>query len=544
MTNPFPPFNSIRLALTVLAGVFAPAALQARTWHVSAQGLDANPGSESSPFREIRKAISVIAPGDTVLVADGAYQGFDVKNVGSLSAVTTIRATGTNAVVTPTLDRGGNNPHNILISDSTQVVVDGLRSFQGPTSGMRIYLSNKITVRNGVFGNNGKWGILTSHCDDLLLENNECYGSVLEHGIYVANSGDRPVVRGNRIHGNTNSGLRANGDINQGGDGIISGAIFENNIIYDNGVSGGAAMNFDGLQDGIIRNNLIYGNRATGIALFKGGGAAGPKGMQVLNNTIIVMAGGRYCLRITDVVGPLFVRNNILYNLNTVKGPFSWNTPSDAAFTDSDYNAFGGGQYISTDGEASRITMTAWRAAGREPHSIVSTTLAGLFVSSATNDYQLAASSPAINQGTALPGVTHDLLGTPRPQGTTVDMGTYEYSLYASWKSAQGIPADTPADADADCDGVPLLLEYSLGLSTIANDSSALPTASTASGLLQLAYQELRQDVLYIVEVSADLKTWTTSGVSLAISGGQRVASVPITPGGRRFLRLRVTLLQ
>eukprot|EP01031_Cornospumella_fuschlensis_P009515 gene9515-11677_t len=90
---------------------------------------------------------------------------------------------------------------------------------------MRIVDSNGITVRNSVFGNNGKWGIVTSHCDDLLLENNDCYGSVIEHGIYVANSGDRPTVRGNLIHGNTNSGLRANGDISQGGDGIISGAV-------------------------------------------------------------------------------------------------------------------------------------------------------------------------------------------------------------------------------------------------------------------------------------------------------------------------------
>ncbi len=543
MKNPHSQITRICLTLAVLLCVFAPAAISARTLHVSPQGLDSNSGSESSPFREIRKAIAVIIPGDTVLVADGTYKGFDVGNVGSVSAVTTIRAIGTAAVVTPTTDRGVNNPHNIMIWQSTQVVVEGLRTFQAPTAGMRIVQSNNITVRNGVFGNNGKWGILTSHCNDLLLENNECYGSVLEHGIYVANSGDRPVVRGNRIHGNTNSGLRANGDINQGGDGIISGAIFENNIIFDNGVSGGAAMNFDGLQDGIIRNNLIYGNRATGIALFKGGGAAGPKGMQVLNNTIIVMAGGRYCLRITDVVGPLVVRNNILYNLNTAKGPFSWNTPSDAAFTDSDWNAFGGGQYVSTDGEASRITMTAWRVAGHEPHSIVSTTLAALFAASA-DDYQLAPNSPAINRGTALPGVTHDLLGIPRPQGEGTDIGAYVYANYASWKTAHGITANTPPDADEDCDGVPLLLEYSLGLSTSDNDSASLPTVSTANGLLQLAYQALRQDVLYIVEASADLKTWTSNGVSQKNTGAQILASVPIVSGACCFLRLQVTLLQ
>jgi hypothetical protein len=52
-----------------------------------------------------------------------------------------------------------------------------------------------VTIRNGVFGNNGTWGIFTDFADDLLLENNECFGSVAEHGIYVSNSGERPVLR-------------------------------------------------------------------------------------------------------------------------------------------------------------------------------------------------------------------------------------------------------------------------------------------------------------------------------------------------------------
>jgi len=59
--------------------------------------------------------------------------------------------------------------------------------------------------------------------------------SQAEHGIYVGNSGDRPVIRRNVVWGNNANGIHMNGDLSQGGDGIISGAIVEGNIIHDNG---------------------------------------------------------------------------------------------------------------------------------------------------------------------------------------------------------------------------------------------------------------------------------------------------------------------
>ncbi|HYF37815.1 MAG TPA: right-handed parallel beta-helix repeat-containing protein, partial [Prosthecobacter sp.] len=427
--------------------LMTPGMLSARDIHVAPGGSDTTgTGAAATPYREIRKAVSVIAAGDTVLIAPGAYKGFDAVSLGSAVTTTTIRATGPGVTITPTTDRGTNNQHNIVVWLCTKVIFEGLTSTNATTSGMRLIECQGVTIRGGTFANNGKWGIVTSHCVDVVLENNDCSGSVLEHGIYVANSGDGPIVRGNRIYGNTNSGLRLSGDANQGGDGIISGALIENNIIYDNGASGGGAMNMDGLQDSIIRNNLIYNNRATGIALFKGLSTAGPSGVKVLNNTIIVSATGRYCLRITDVVGGLTVRNNILYNLNTARGQFSWNTPADAAFTDSDYNLFGGGRYVSTDGENSRITMTNWIAAGHEPHSVANSILVDLFLALASNDYRLSKTSPATNAGTALADVPTDLLGVVRPQGPAPDIGAYEFSPLAAWKASHTLPISTSHD--------------------------------------------------------------------------------------------------
>ena len=89
--------------------------------------------------------------------------------------------------------------------------------------------------------------------------------------MYLSNSGDRPVVRGNVAHDNAASGIQLNADATMGGDGIIEG-----NVIYGNGVLGGASINLGGVEDSVIRNNLVHDAHASGIALFQNGGASAP----------------------------------------------------------------------------------------------------------------------------------------------------------------------------------------------------------------------------------------------------------------------------
>ena len=79
-----------------------------------------------------------------------------------------------------------------------------------------------------------------------------------QHGIYVSNSGDWPVLRANRVHDNAGAGIQLNADASQGGDGIITGAILEDEVIYNNGSAGGSAINLDGVQYSTIRNNLLF----------------------------------------------------------------------------------------------------------------------------------------------------------------------------------------------------------------------------------------------------------------------------------------------
>ena len=105
------------------------------------------------------------------------------------------------------------------------------------------------SVRNCYCHHNSRWGIFTGFARDLLLENNETSYSAIEHGIYVSNSGDRPIVRRNHAHHNNASGIQLNADPAQmgddpndpQGDGIIEDALVEANVIHDNGAAGGAA---------------------------------------------------------------------------------------------------------------------------------------------------------------------------------------------------------------------------------------------------------------------------------------------------------------
>jgi Protein of unknown function (DUF1565). len=132
------------------------------------------------------------------------------------------------------------------------------------------------------------------------IENNVCTRSAQQHGIYVSNSGDNPVVRGNVCWGNFSCGIHMNGDASQGGDGIISGALVENNVLYNNGAGGGSGINCDGVQNSTIRNNLIYNTHASGISLYRIDGGGPSSGNLVVNNTVLVAADGRWALNVSD----------------------------------------------------------------------------------------------------------------------------------------------------------------------------------------------------------------------------------------------------
>ena len=320
--------SSMMAAVRALA-VWIPISAEGMTYFVASSGDDLDNGSESSPWKTLQHAADTVAPGDTVIVRPGNYQGFDLRTSGT--GTDRIYFTAEAGVV---IDQ--DNPvtiDGINLEGVSHVTLEGFTVMGATRAGIRVVgalneFSKQVTVRRNCADQNGKWGIFTGFCDDLLIEDNDTSRSGVEHGIYVSNSGDRPVVRRNTVWGNNASGIQLNADASLGGDGIISNAIIEANTIYDNGSAGGAAINCDGVQDSIIRNNLLYHNHSTGIALFRIDGAEGAKRNLVVNNTVVVASDGRWAVAVKSGSTDNTFRNNIFYNHHAFRGTLEFDASS------------------------------------------------------------------------------------------------------------------------------------------------------------------------------------------------------------------------
>ena len=290
-------------------------------------------------------------------------------------------------------------------------------------AGVRGAGSPHLTIRRVRADRNGVWGIFTGFCDDLAVIDNLASNSVKEHGIYVSNSGDRPIIRGNVSWGNRQCGIHMNGDVRQGGDGIISGALLENNIIYGNGRGGGSGINCDGVQESTFRNNLLYDNHASGISLYRINSAAGSKNNRIINNTILMAGNGRWAINIGNRSTGNVVWNNILLNNNPSRGCINIEAESLVGFH-SDFNIVV--DRFSPDGDHT-VSLKQWQSkTGLDRHSRVATPQE-LFVNIAVGDYHLQADAPAIDAADPSVSTQNDLEGRPRPFGARPDIGAFEW---------------------------------------------------------------------------------------------------------------------
>jgi hypothetical protein len=385
-------------------------------------GNDAADGlSVATAWATPSHAASVAEGGDTVHVLDGSYAGFYQSASGTAGNPITYHAEGANVRITAD---NGTTPDGINIENADWVVIDGFIVDNRTRAGIRTALSHFVTIRNCHTGYNGHWGIFSGFADDLTIENNEAHHSVVEHGIYVSNSGDRPIIRGNLVHDNNANGIHMNGDLSQGGDGLISNALVERNTIYGNGAAGGSGINMDGVTNSIVQDNLLYDNHASGISLYQIDGATGSTGNLVVNNTIVEASDARWCVNINTGSTGNTVLNNILYNYHSFHGVIAIDASSRAGFT-SDYNTVM--DRFSIDGGDTVIGLAAWQALGYDAHSVIATP-AQLFLNPGT-DFRLLDPGPAIDAGTATDAPNHDLDGNPRPVGAGFDIGAYEAQL-------------------------------------------------------------------------------------------------------------------
>lgn len=406
--------------LTLALAAAAPIAAHAATYEVSPSGSDSNPGTAAAPWKTLQKAANTVHAGDTVLVNDGTYVGFRQRTSGTAASRITFKSKNKWGAKVTSMGPLG-DVDNICVLSASYVTIDGFESTTSARAGIGVrtmgddtgadtrddIVQNCYCHHNGLPSGGAHDGIFTGFALNFSALNNVCSNNG-EHGIYVSNSADNPIVRGNTCSSNRACGIQLNADLSTGDgdqDGLISNFLIEDNILTGNGTAGGSAINLDGDINGIVRNNLIYNNLSTGIALYGIDGAQASNHDVVVNNTIYNPSANRAALLIADDANNNVAFNNILISHNGIE--------IDAATGfQHDYNvvsSFDGGAYSAHE------TNTAATA---------------LFTNVAGNDYHLSTTSPAKNTGVASfaskSAPTDDIEGNTRPAGGAYDLGCYE----------------------------------------------------------------------------------------------------------------------
>ena len=381
--------------------------------------VDDTPGPMQE-FADIQSAVDRARKGHTVVVAAGDYAGFRVSRSGKKKRPIVIRGLAGARVVAPE----GGSDDGIYLQRASWVTITGFEVDGGGS--MRFGIgghdaSARKPMRGvSIIGNTvhdaASTNIYLSHGADSLIEGNVAYGSRASHGIYLANAGsDDTTIRGNTCYGNAVNGIHLNGDRHEGGDGVHTGILIEDNRVYDNDANG---LDLDGMRDSTVRNNLIYGNGRHGVRAFAIDAAAGPADLLIVNNTIV--DNGGWAVKLTQDDGGHVVFNNVLLSS---EGSIVVDNPDLA----SDYNVVQ--LEFSLEGERTVISFAAWQSAGLDGNS-VRAKRNKVFRKPKRQDYRLRKRSPAIDLGVAVfAGVqapATDIDGAARPAGKAYDAGAYE----------------------------------------------------------------------------------------------------------------------
>ncbi|NOT22796.1 MAG: hypothetical protein HOP22_08720 [Nitrospiraceae bacterium] len=253
-----------------------------RTFYVATTGDDTANGSSATPWKTLQRATRDVLPGDLILVRPGRYVGFVLGWDGPQNgtAANPITFQGEPGTIIDT--RNLRTADGINLEGASYIVIDGFTISNDGTitrAGIRSVTNQHVVIRNNRIDQAGRWGILTGFSDDVTIENNITSRSQIEHGIYVSNSCVNAIVRNNQVWGNAGNGIHMNGDLSQGGNGLILNALVEKNLIYDNGRLGGSGINGDGVQNSKILNNVLYNNHASGIHSI---GSTGPTELKTI----------------------------------------------------------------------------------------------------------------------------------------------------------------------------------------------------------------------------------------------------------------------
>jgi hypothetical protein len=392
----------------------------AATYYVSKAGSNSNScaqaKSASTPKLTIGGGVGCLAAGDELLVRAGTYSealGNSVPSGTSWSNKVRIAAyPGETVWMNP--PGPGENAAVIFNTYHRYIEFDGINmDGRAQSQSVVVFLgeSDHLRLQNAwIRGGNGMDGVAIGFSAVVSIGNNtpglgqhelinmkitgggnrvncdllnQCNG----YNLYLATSGS--LVDGCDFSDATGGGIHI-----YNMHGSISGNTVRNTRIYNQHYSGQGIV-WGILVQGVghqIYNNLIYdissNNSVNGSGIFFYSGST--ENVQVYNNTIYNVE--EFGIQIDSTVvkaSTLTIRNNILY-----------------AYGNAGISDFG-------------LAQKSNNLIGINP----------AFVNAAGGDFHLSAESPARDRGMELGSVSTDIEGVPRPQGSGLDIGAYEYRV-------------------------------------------------------------------------------------------------------------------
>jgi len=419
--------------------------LNARTLYLSQSGNDSSLCQHGAAFLTLKRAVECLAPGDTLFIRNGVYPGGATVSINAAEEKPlVIRGESLEAIISGS----GSAQDAIRVDHASHIIIERLTVREARRAGVGVLNSHHIRITGGRFADNGVWGIFTGFADDIQFENNECYGSKREHGIYHSNSGDRFIIRGNLVHDNNMCGIHLNGDPEiKGGDGVLNMGLVEKNIVYGNGIKGGAAINMTHVQDALVRNNLIYNNLAGGFTVYQDTGTfeQGSKRVLIIGNTVFFKPGeGRCGVNVQTTSEKVVIAGNIFVS-GGKRGTFQVDSDHLGSIVSDCNILWGVDQKGIVERKEQFLSLAAWRdLAGNDRRSLDADPR---FRNIDSSDFRPAPGSPAVDAGmppdtlrailASLGGCewlidqleklpAEDIQGVPRPQGLSPDAGAYE----------------------------------------------------------------------------------------------------------------------
>lgn len=436
-------------------------------YYVAVTGNDSNPGTLAQPWRTIQKAADTLVAGDTVYVRSGTYtERVTPQNSGVAGSYITYSAYPGDQV---TIDGSSVTlPDDLAglfeVSCKSYIVIAGLRAINaGPypdNAAILIKVSSHVIVRGNSTYNSAASGIGVWGSDHVTVEGNTveaACNSRMQECISVAGT-DTFEVRDNTVSncykegiclkdGSSNGRVYRNHVDHTQDVGIYVDAwdkhtfnidVFQNTVhdaVEDNGFC--VASERGGLLENIrIYNNIAYHNRYCGLGVTVNGIGGPINNIQIINNTFYnngwTVWGGGIVVEGANARN-VFIRNNIVSQ--NLYFQIALDPLVSAQDVTIDHNLIDG--FRGTEGEVYGSDYVEG-----DPR----------FVDSASADFRLQATSPAIDQSSATLAPTEDFVGTQRPQGAGHDIGAFEYrsdgstSLYfphiasnSLWESEIGI---------------------------------------------------------------------------------------------------------